>query len=248
MSYASKQGRARVSSSSPEAAGQCDRCGFVYSFRSLQWQFDWRGAALMNTRILVCRHCLDKPQEQLRAIVVPADPVPIMNARVPDFIAAETDYRVVSVAPTIDPITGLPFPPTIFRATEDGNLRITQSIGVPTGLEQPGIPKQFGAAKYNRPLDLLSVVSDSLTNIVSATTSSPHGLAINDTISAEGLANPLACGFWPVASVASPMAFSWAITFPIGGQSLLTGATRIVQALVGIPPTAAQLPLTGVAE
>lgn len=89
-------GRAAVSSRNPRAFGICDRCGFLYNHHELQWQFDYRGAALMNTRILVCDTCLDVPQNQLRNIVVPADPTPIMNARVQDYATAETNTRMTS--------------------------------------------------------------------------------------------------------------------------------------------------------
>ena len=81
MGYASRQGRAHTSSSNPQAAGVCDRCGFVYQHNTLRWQMDWAGASLINKRILVCDRCYDTPQEQLRAIVIPADPVPIQNPR-----------------------------------------------------------------------------------------------------------------------------------------------------------------------
>lgn len=85
-------GRASVSSRDPRAFGICDRCGFLYNHVRLQWQFDYRGAALLNTRILVCNPCLDVPQNQLRNIVIPADPTPIMNARTQDFATASTDF------------------------------------------------------------------------------------------------------------------------------------------------------------
>ncbi len=97
MGYASKLGRARISSRNPEAAAQCDRCGLIYNHNRLRWQMDWRGASLMNLRILVCDICYDDPQQQLRAIVVPADPTPIQNPRTTDYIAAETDIRQTSV-------------------------------------------------------------------------------------------------------------------------------------------------------
>jgi len=89
-------GRASVSSKNPRAFGICDRCGFLYNHHELQWQFDYRGAALMNTRILVCETCLDVPQNQLRNIIIPADPTPIMNARVQDYVTAETNNRYTS--------------------------------------------------------------------------------------------------------------------------------------------------------
>jgi hypothetical protein len=85
-------GRASVSTTNPRAFGICDRCGFLYNHHELQWQFDYRGAALINIRLLVCEACLDVPQNQLRNIIVPADPTPIMNARTQDYATASTDF------------------------------------------------------------------------------------------------------------------------------------------------------------
>ena len=85
-------GRASVSTTNPRAFGICDRCGFLYNHHELQWQFDYRGAALINIRLLVCDTCLDIPQNQLRNIIVPADPTPIMNARTQDYPTASTDF------------------------------------------------------------------------------------------------------------------------------------------------------------
>jgi hypothetical protein len=62
----------------------------------LRWQFDWRGTSLQNIRLLVCNSCTDEAQQQLRAIVIPADPVPIVNPRVQDFVTAETNNRAPS--------------------------------------------------------------------------------------------------------------------------------------------------------
>lgn len=115
-------GRARVSSRNPNAFGICDRCGFLYNHNRLQWQFDWAGASLINKRILVCNTCNDVPQQQLRAIVVPADPVPIQNPRVQDYYNAETDIRTTQ-GNTIDPRTGLPI--------IGGDTRITNPTSVP---------------------------------------------------------------------------------------------------------------------
>jgi hypothetical protein len=139
MSYASKLGRARISARSPQAAGVCDRCGRVVNHVDLRWQFDWRGASLMNTRVLVCRTCEDKPQEQLRTIVIPADPVPIMNPRVQDYVAASTDYRTTQ-GNTTDTVTGLPIPGGDQRITENDKYRVPQQTGFANGSlnEEPG--------------------------------------------------------------------------------------------------------------
>jgi hypothetical protein len=96
MGYASQSGRARTSSRNPQAHGICDRCGFRYNHVDLKWQFDWAGASLINKRLLVCNPCNDQPQQQLRAIIVPADPMPIINPRIQDFVTAETNNRYTS--------------------------------------------------------------------------------------------------------------------------------------------------------
>lgn len=133
MGYASKQGRARISASSPQAAGVCDRCGFVYTHADLQWQVDWRGSALTNIRLLVCKTCYDTPQNQLRAIVIPADPVPIQNPRIQDFVGAESNIRTTSGQNTVDPITNIPVPGGDTRITQNDNVRVTQQTGEPPG-------------------------------------------------------------------------------------------------------------------
>jgi len=154
MVYASRAGRARTSPSSPRAHAICDRCGFRYNHYMLKWQFDWAGASLINKRILVCDRCYDEPQEQLRTIAIPADPVPIMNPRTQDFVTAETDYRVTSGQNTINPQTGIPVPGGDVRITQDNNNRVTQQTGEPPGglNEEPGTdPKVPNDAGGNDP-------------------------------------------------------------------------------------------------
>jgi hypothetical protein len=75
---------ARVDPTNPEAWAQCDRCGFWYNHKDLGWQLQWGGQQIYNTQVLVCERCNDIPNEQLRAIILPPDPVAILNARVPN--------------------------------------------------------------------------------------------------------------------------------------------------------------------
>jgi hypothetical protein len=105
----------------------------------LSWQFDWAGAALVNKRLLVCDHCTDTPQQQLRSIVLPADPPVVMNARPEYFIQASTDYRTTQ-GNTINLQTGIPVPNGDTRATEDDKLRVPQQTGFANGSlnQQPG--------------------------------------------------------------------------------------------------------------
>jgi hypothetical protein len=121
-------GRASVSTRNPQAFGICDRCSFLYNHNRLQWQFDWAGAGLINKRILVCNTCLDTPQEQLRAIIVPADPTHILNPRVQNYREAEIDYRVTQ-GNTVNAETGLPVIGGDIRQTNPTQLPIYNNFG-----------------------------------------------------------------------------------------------------------------------
>lgn len=74
-------GRARADRHKPRAWGICDDCGGLFNKHELQWSYEWAGNRLVNQNALVCDRCLDTPQEQLRVIVLPADPTPIANPR-----------------------------------------------------------------------------------------------------------------------------------------------------------------------
>lgn len=140
MGYASRSGRAKTDARNPRAFAICDRCGFLYNHHMLRWQYDWAGASLINKRMLVCDTCYDTPQNQLRAIVVPADPVPIVNPRTENYANAATDRRQVSGYNTVNPATGIPVPGGDTRITQDDDTRVTQQTGEPPGglNERPG--------------------------------------------------------------------------------------------------------------
>lgn len=160
MAYASRSGRARTSASSPQAHAICDRCGFRYNHVNLKWQFDWSGASLVNRRMLVCNSCYDEPQQQLRAIVIPADPVPIQNPRIEYFVNAETNNRATSGQNSVDPTTGLPIIGGNNRVTQSDGNRVTQQTGeAPGGMNtQPGTdPNAPGNSNPGLPYDNTSV-------------------------------------------------------------------------------------------
>jgi hypothetical protein len=145
MAYASRAGRARTDAKNPRAFGVCDRCAIWYNRDQLMWQYDWAGASLINKRILVCNTCYDEPQQQLRSIIVPADPVPIINPRVEPYAWDEIDRRQVSGYNTTSPSTGIPVPQgdtrvTTANNTATDNTRVTQQTGeAPGGTNQlPG--------------------------------------------------------------------------------------------------------------
>lgn len=126
-------GRARVSTRNPQAFAICDRCGFLYNHIRLSWQFDYAGASLINKRILVCDTCNDVPQSQLRNIILPADPVPVQNARIQAYKSAETTERTTSGQDTTDFWTGIPVPGDDVRITQNDDVRVIQQTGEPSG-------------------------------------------------------------------------------------------------------------------
>jgi hypothetical protein len=138
MAYASQSGRASTDINNPRAFAVCDRCAIWYNHYQLRWQYDWAGASLINKRILVCDLCYDNPQEQLRAIVLPADPTPIMNARVEPYAWDEVDRRQVSGYDTTSPTTGIP--------VQAGPIRVTSLDDVAT--EDKRVTQQTGEAPY----------------------------------------------------------------------------------------------------
>lgn len=95
---------------------------------------------MQNLYVLVCRPCLDVPQQQLRAIVIPADPVPVYMPRTEPFFQDETSNFVTSGADTIDPVTGIPVPGGSPLATQGDALLSQQQTGTASGSlnEQPG--------------------------------------------------------------------------------------------------------------
>lgn len=86
------KGRTEVDTDNPACFAICDRSGFRRNLKDLSWQMQWAGQALLNLRLLVRPESLDIPQEQLRTLILPPDPPPILNARPETFYIDETDF------------------------------------------------------------------------------------------------------------------------------------------------------------
>ena len=244
MAYASRLGRARVSASNPQAASVCDRCGFVYSHADLHWQMAFRGPVLQNTRLLVCPRCMDRPQEQLRAIVLPADPVPVFQPRVQDYEAAEMDFHTLAGGGTIDPITGIPIPGTTVLIDSNGNPLTEQPLGIPNNIDINAVMPLSGQTAYRVALRPLSVSSGGLDQIT-VTFSVVHGLVTGAQIVVQGLSDVRACGAYTI-TVTTATAFTYQTNLAIAAGPLLTGSTLMVTANIGVPRGYAQIPKAGV--
>lgn len=79
----------------------CDRCGFMYTLNDLTWQYQWAGTRLQNLRLRVCEDCMDIPQEQLRAIILPPDPVPVDQPRTEYYSAEVTSFLQTVEGPSL---------------------------------------------------------------------------------------------------------------------------------------------------
>jgi hypothetical protein len=233
MAYASQSGRARTSARNPRAFGVCQRCGQWWNRDQLRFQYDWRGATIQNLYILVCEHCYDTPAEQLRAITIPADPVPVFYPSVENFEQDESDYRAVSYPTVTDPVTGIPIPSTVLRTTEDCQNRVVTPYGNPVGHDPNAIMPLVKGITYGTQLQILSVTGNG-TATVQVTCSAPHGLQTNAQISAQGLAYTPACGFYSV-TVLGATTFTYMTYGNTPAQALLTPTTRIVTANIGLP-------------
>jgi len=88
MSYRYK-GRAFTDATSPRAFGICDRCGFQWNLYQLQYQYQYNGTTLYNTRYRVCPTCMDVPQPQLLNPILPPDPLPVNDPRPPAYSVNE---------------------------------------------------------------------------------------------------------------------------------------------------------------
>jgi hypothetical protein len=213
------------------------------NFVDLQPQFQWAGASLINLRLLVCRRCLDTPQPQLRSIIVPADPPTIVNARVEQFAADETDNISLLAGATTDPTTGLPVPGTTDLATLGGQNVTRQPLGRPQGLEIDAIMTLFETVAYGVAVPFLSISSLG-TTIITVTCSQAHGLLTDNQIAVEGLSNNGADGFYSI-TVTSGTAFTYQTNDVIPAGSLVTSTTRMVTTNVGLPLNYQQIPQTG---
>jgi hypothetical protein len=216
-----------------------------YNHVDLAWQFDWGGASLINKRILVCRSCNDVPQNQLRAIVLPADPVPIMNPRTEPYASDETDYTVTSLNATTNAATGLPVYNPTYLVDENGNNVTTQPIGPPNGLTQAAIMPVQNGITYGATLPVVSMTANG-TTVITVTCSAATGLTTDSQISVQGTTLGAATdGFYSVTVGQSQTQFTYTVAQNVASGSILGSTTLVKTAIVGVPYNYSQIPQTG---
>ena len=84
---------ARTNPSNPAGWATCMRSGFCVNQKDLITQTEWRGLRVMPTGTLAYAKYIDKPQRQLGANILSADPVALMDARPEQYAADENCPR-----------------------------------------------------------------------------------------------------------------------------------------------------------
>jgi hypothetical protein len=165
----SKHGRAVIDPNNPSALGICDRCGFLFNLRALRWQMQWVGTTVQNVHLRVCSRCYDTPQEQLRAIVLPPDPMPVNQPRTEPFDIDERNDLTLRAPP------GFPY---MFFMTGDMSAELEVGLGMVTSFV--GVGAMVAALSRGHNLD----PSFSATGV--ATVALMLGLSLNPSFSAAG--------------------------------------------------------------
>lgn len=135
-----------VDATDPQGAAQCDRCSRWWNANQLTWQYAWGGVQLYNIRVLVCPLCYDIPNEQLRTIILPPDPLPLKNPRVPYFAYNEqTVLLAESGAPSsVNRLPPWGAGPEIILCYQDGETPLVLEYLTQTGsLSAPGPTGEF---------------------------------------------------------------------------------------------------------
>jgi hypothetical protein len=179
----------------------------------------------------------------LRAIILPADPVPVVNPRVENFVDAETDYLTTVEPSIIDATTGIPIPQNNTLTTVNGTNIVTQPVGANLGLELGSMMPNQGSIKFDVIIPAISISSTG-TNVITVTCSKAHNLSNNSQISIFGTSIPQIQGFFSV-SVVSATTFTYSIVPFVSSGSFLTPTTRIATANVGLPYDLVQIPVVG---
>jgi len=94
---------------------------------------------MINKHLLKCPYCLDEPQPQLRAIIIPPDPDPVYNAR-PEQYAID-EGLVAAFTASIAPGTNQQFPDVQCIMT----VTLVTTGPVPTGGQLQGTNVAVGS-------------------------------------------------------------------------------------------------------
>lgn len=134
----------------PRALGVCDYCGQTYHLGELKYIFQWAGAQLQNQHFRVCCRCWDLPQEQLRSIILPPDPIPVADPR-PEYYTMDNGLQGF-VQNTLNPEAPLQSGPQVIQngVTQGWALPIPALTFEAITIFEPFVPQKILSANANR--------------------------------------------------------------------------------------------------
>jgi hypothetical protein len=97
---------------------------------------------LFNTNLLVCPPCLDVPNEQLRTITLPPDPVAVDDARIESFATDEAGPASSQIAANaeqgdtivfVQSVTGFAPAQTVYVQLNNGTFATEKIVSIDTG-------------------------------------------------------------------------------------------------------------------
>ncbi len=134
----------------------------------MQWQYEWAGTQLINIGALVCDDCLDIPQIQLKTLILPPDPPPVLNARVEMFSLDEsgpTQQLVCEIVTTQGDLGSLFYLDLYDDDPADGGASILASLtGSATRTNYASSMSQDGETATNSSAITLTTSADATVN------------------------------------------------------------------------------------
>ena len=203
-----------------------------------------------------CYRCLDIPQEQLRSIILPQDPVPVVPAQPEMYADDSIDYIGAGVA-TISPRTGIPIPSTAIL----GGADTTQALTPPTvgpnlrpnsqgylnpsslGIDPNAQMTPVKDVQWAQRIPVTSIVSNG-TPTLTINCSAPHGLTTGAQIAMWGTTNSLAYGIFSI-TVSTATVFTCQANANVPSGNLIESSTIIQTTNAGLPWSVTQVPQTG---
>lgn len=164
--------RAPVNPGNPKAWGTSDRNGMVGTHARMQFQHQWAGFSLVNTRVLVHPDELDKPQRQLGAFVLPPDPMPIANARPENYYIDEL-YAQISTTYTI---------PSVGYIIDASSSTASFNVTLPSAADESGSSVTVNNNGESFSVVLFTVSSETITDLQTDATSTTYSIAAEASV------------------------------------------------------------------
>lgn len=237
MSYRPSPKYASKSPGLGSAWSACDRCGFQWNQRNLQWQYNFQGGSTpQNLRFLHCPLCIDPLGYQQKLIVVPADPSPLFNTRPEPYVVDETNWMTTQSGDIIDTQSGLNFVTSIPDPNQNADTAILSVVmRYPSGSVASAYLDIFNGSPASGGVSVLSAITGSSvrSNVGPALSITAQNVAENTDVltvssSAVSITNAGFAALYSAASGGSLLAYG---PMSVSAPSIVKGAVVQFNAL-----------------